>query len=218
MMYFPLSWVTLFRELMSMTVAKRIGMVVLNGLLLGLLTACGGVNDHDLTLKENEFLGLVREQFQAPRLVPVDLPANIRSQLYLDTPVIQFDRNGERVGFTLKGRFDVDLAGALLTEPAPITLTGTARLVFKPAEQAVFLDDISISSADLDLGLDAIQPLVGGGLATLIGSRLEPFYLIPVPEESAIGKLMAKGEVSMVIMDGELTLRHKKDNTHNAAS
>ena len=177
------------------------------------LAAC---SNSEVTLPEPQFQALVNSQFQAPRLVAVDLPANIRSQLYLDTPSIHFDRNGDRVSFSLKGRFDVDLAGALLTEPAPITLTGTARLIFNTAEQAVVLDDITISSADLDLGLDAIQPLLGGGLASLIGSRLEPFYLISVPADSAVGRVMAEGAVSMVIMDGELTLRPKKDNAQNS--
>lgn len=182
--------------------------VAIISLLLTILSACGSTDE--VRLKEGEFQALVSDRFQSPRLVPVDLPANIRSQLYLDTPFIHFDQNGERVSFSLKGRFDVDLAGALLTEPAPVTLTGTARLVFIPSEQAIFLDDISIKSAELDLGLDAIQPLFGGGLASLIGNRLDPFYLVSIPETSAIGRLMQKGEVSMVIMDGELTLRQKQ--------
>ncbi len=183
--------------------------IAASGLVFGLLAACG-VTD-DVTLKEAEFLNLVNGQFQAPRLVPVELPANIHSQLYLDTPVIRFDQNGERVSFTLDGQFDVDLAGALLTKPAPVILNGSARLVFDVSEQAVFLDEMTISSANLDLGLDAIQPLVGGGLASLIGRRLEPFYLISVPDDSDIGRVMAAGPVSMVIMDGELTLRPKKN-------
>ncbi|GAA4648259.1 hypothetical protein GCM10023116_05260 [Kistimonas scapharcae] len=190
-----------------------INRVVVCGVLFLTLAAC---SNSEVTLPESQFQALVNSQFQSPRLVAVDLPANIRSQLYLETPSIHFDRNGDRVSFSLSGRFDVDLAGALLTEPAPITLSGTARLVFNAAEQTIVLDDIAISSADLDLGLDAIQPLLGGGLASLIGSRLDPFYLISVPEDSAIGRVMAAGAVSMVIMDGELTLRPKKDNAPNS--
>ncbi len=187
--------------------------VVIISLLLTILSACGSTDE--VMLKEGEFQALVSDRFQAPRLVPVDLAANIRSQLYLDTPFIHFDQNGERVSFSLKGRFDVDLAGALLTGPTPVTLTGTAKLTFIPSEQAIFLDDISISTADFDLGLDAIQPLIGGGLASLMGNRLDPFYLVSIPESSAIGRLMQKGEVSMVIMDGELTLRPKSKSVGN---
>lgn len=187
---------------------------MLNGVLLFFMVAC--TTSYDVSLQEKNFQSLVNEHFQAPRIVSVDLPANIRSQLYLDTPTIHFKSNGERVNFNMKGRFDIDLASALLTEPAPITLIGTAKLRFNSTEQAVFLDEISLSSAGIDLGLGAIQPFLDGGIATLIGNQLGLFYLMPVSEESAIGQLMAKGEVSMVIMDGELTLQHKKENTQNA--
>lgn len=189
---------------------------MLNGIFLFFIAAC--TTSYDVNLQEKNFQLLVNEHFQAPRIVSIDLPANIRSQLYLDTPTIHFKNNGERVNFNMKGRFDIDLASVLLTEPVPITLIGTAKLLFNSTEQAVFLDEIAISSAGMNLGLDVIQPFLDGGIATLIGNRLGLFYLMPVSEESAIGKLMAKGEVSMVIMDGELTLRHKKENTQNTES
>lgn len=51
-----------------------------------------------------------------------------------------------------------------------------------------YLDTPTIHSADIDLGLGAIQPVLGGGLATRIGNDRGFFYLMPVSEERTIGE------------------------------
>ena len=157
-----------------------------------ILAGCSA--SRDVSLTKDEFQSLIAAGFPSPQIVTVDLPATARATLYLQTPEITFADSRKTIRWVIPGEVDVDFAGKFSSGSMSLVLKGTSELRVDPAEKAVFLDNVKISSRDIAVRSDLIQMLVLDALAEVVAQRLDNLLLVPVSDESPLAGLMsAKG-------------------------
>lgn len=157
-----------------------------------LLAGCSASKDVSLT--QDEFQSMIAKGFPSPQIVTVDLLATARATLYLQTPEVTFADSRTTVNWVIPGEVDVDFAGKFSSGSMSLVLKGSSELKVDPIEQAVFLENVKISSRDIAVKSDFVQMLVLDALADIVAKRLDNLLLLPINKESPlVGLVSAKG-------------------------
>ncbi len=162
--------------------------VVLQICLLLALTACS--SPRELAVSQQDFQALINRGFLSPRIIAINLPVPAQANLYLETPQVSFSDSRSRIDITVSGQIDVDFAGQIASGLMPVVLEGSAALVIKADEQALFLDRVAIKNRQVTAESGLIQKLVLEALAGVVADALNNILLMTVPEDSPVSAFL----------------------------
>ena len=127
---------------------------------ISLLAIYGCSGPKEISYSQTQLQEQVDVGFLSPQIRSFDLQPFMVVQLYLETPALSVQRDLEPLLFRFHGKMDAEFFGGPVTKALPFELRGVADLVYQREDTAVFLDQVRLLEARVDLDLDLIQVVI----------------------------------------------------------
>ncbi len=112
-------------------------------------------------------------------------------QLYLNTPQLFIQGDGEPLIFQIKGWLDADVLGGVITEKLPVQISGFTHLKYSPQDQAIFFADIEHLKAKLDLQLALFKNMIEESFQRALLQELNDLPVISLEKTPELKSLLA---------------------------
>ncbi|MFK0569586.1 hypothetical protein [Endozoicomonas sp.] len=173
-----------------------------------LLGGCAG-NDRE-TYSQQSFQQMVNAGFLSPQIRSLDLLPIMMVQIYLETPQLFIQGDGEPLMFHINGQVEADVLGGMVTDKLPVQITGVAQLKYAPEDQAIYFDQIDFMEARIDLKVALFKTIIIDRFQQALLTELANMPLIALentPELASVLEVLAKkGEVQFESRDGNLVV------------
>ncbi|KEQ19590.1 DUF1439 domain-containing protein [Endozoicomonas numazuensis] len=169
--------------------------------LLLFLAGCSQNKYH--TFDQQQLNELISQNYLSPQIRVMELMPLVNVQVYLDTPVLRINGDGEPLSFSFDGTVDADLLGNTVSEPIPIQVTGEALLRYDGNDHTFYLTDLKLKEARVDLELAMIQALVIEQFQKVLSEELLTLPIIPLKEGTDLYQALAQGEYSTGVEKGK---------------
>lgn len=156
-----------------------------------------------------ELQQLVNQHYLSPQIRTLELLPMMSVQVYLETPELDIKADEAPLAFTIKGSVDAEVLGAMVTDPIPLEIRGTANLDYVPEDQAFYFTGLELTTAQVDLELAMLQAMIMEEFSKALRKELLSVPIISLDEGAKLFKQLGQKAYRGVVREGRWQLEEQ---------